>query len=170
MKIYFFFKSFFQGQIDKKIKNIFAECGFYKPVYIDIKEVMDASRLIVSPKLRGEVPITTGAALKYILDGSCGAISIGPFACLPSRMVESLLKTNMNLVHKVAIHGKRPLYDELDKLGVTNLPFLSIETDGNPFTQVVQAQLEIFTLQASRMHEKIQTAKANLKKKGKKHK
>jgi predicted CoA-substrate-specific enzyme activase len=30
MKIYFFFKSFFQGQIDKKIKNIFAESGFYK--------------------------------------------------------------------------------------------------------------------------------------------
>ncbi len=166
MKIYFFFKSFFQGQIDKKIKDIFAHSGFYKPVYINIKDVMDASRLIVSPKLRGEVPITTGAALKYILDGSCGAISIGPFACLPSRMVESLLKTNMNLVHKIAIHGKRPLYEELDKMNVTNLPFLSIETDGNPFTQVTQAQLEIFCLQAGRMHEKISAAKKILKEKG----
>ena len=165
-KIYFFFKSFFQGKIDHQIKDIFADCGFYRPCYVNMKEVMNASRLIVSPKLRGEVPITTGAALKYILDGACGVISIGPFACLPSRMVESLLKTNMNLVHKAAIHGDRPLYQELDKMGVSNLPFLSIESDGNPFTQVVQAQLEIFYLQSTRMHEKITQAKKNLKDKG----
>lgn len=165
-KIYFFFKSFFQGKIDKQIKDIFAESGFYTPCYINIKEVMNASRLIVSPHLRGEVPITTGAALKYILDGACGVISIGPFACLPSRMAESLLKTNMNLIHKVAIHGKRPLYEELDKMNVSNLPFLSIESDGNPFTQVTQAQLEIFCLQADRMHDKIVKAKENLKAKG----
>lgn len=166
-KIYFFFKSFFQGQIDKKIKNIFAGCGFYKPVYINIKEVMKASRMIVSPSMRGEVPITTGAALKYILNDSCGAISIGPFACLPSRMVESLLKTNMNLIHKIALYGKKPLYVELDKMNVTNLPFLAVESDGNPFTQVTQAQLEVFCLQANRMHEKMHEAKRKVEHKRK---
>ncbi|OHD10971.1 MAG: hypothetical protein A2Y34_12540 [Spirochaetes bacterium GWC1_27_15] len=165
MKIYFFFKSFFQGQIDKQIKNIFANCGFYKPTYIDIKEVINASRLIVSPHLRGEVPITTGAALKYILNESSGAISIGPFACLPSRMVESLLKTNMNLVHKIAATGQKPLYQELEKMNVSNLPFLSIESDGNPFTQVTLAQFEVFCLQANRIHDKMVEAKKRLKNK-----
>lgn len=164
-KIYFFFKSLSQGMIDKKIKKIFANSGFYKPAFINIKEVIEASRLIVSPHLRGEVPITTGAALKYILNKSAGAISIGPFACLPSRMVESLLKTNMNLVHKIALDGHHPVYEELDKMGVKNLPFLSIESDGNPFTQVTQAQLEVFMLQANRMHEKLQEAKKRVKSK-----
>jgi len=162
-KIYFYFKSMSQRKIDKEVKNIFANCGFYKPELIDIKGVMNASRFIVSPKLRGEVPITTGAALKYILNDSCGAISIGPFACLPSRMVESLLKDNMTLQHKIAIDGKKPLYEELEKMGVENLPFLPIESDGNPFTQVTLAQIEVFCLQANRMHEKMMEAKERIK-------
>ncbi len=162
-KIYFFFKSFFQSKIDHKIKDIFANCGFYKPFYINIKSVFNSSRFIITPYLRGEVPITTGTALKYILNPSCGAISIGPFACLPSRMVESLLKTNMNLEHKIAIEGEKPLYKELSNMGVKNLPFLPIESDGNPFTQVTLAQLEVFCLQANRMYERIKEAKDKIK-------
>ena len=158
-KIYFKFKTFFQTKIDRDIKNAFADCGFYKPVYINLKEIIEASRLIVSPHIRGEVPITAGAALKYILNDSCGVISIGPFACLPSRMVESLLKPNMNLVHKMALYGKKPVFGELEKMGVTNLPFLPIESDGNPFTQVTQAQIEVFCLQANRLAEKMKEAK-----------
>jgi predicted nucleotide-binding protein (sugar kinase/HSP70/actin superfamily) len=161
-KIYFFFKSFFQSKIDHQIKDIFANCGFYKPFYIDMKTVINSSRFIVTPHLRGEVPITTGTALKYVLNPSCGAISIGPFACLPSRMVESLLKTNMNLEHKIAIDGKNPLYKKLSEMGVKNLPFLPIESDGNPFTQVTLAQLEVFCLQANRMHERMNEAKERL--------
>ncbi len=161
-KIYFFFKSYFQQQIDRKLKNAFAGCGFYIPSYIDIKGVINSSRHIVTPYLRGEVPITTGAALKYILNPSCGAISIGPFACLPSRMVESLLKTNMTLENKINASGNKPFYDELSKMGVNTLPFLAIESDGNPFTQVTQAQIEVFCMQANRMYEKMQEAKRRL--------
>jgi hypothetical protein len=80
-------------------------------------------------------------------------------------MVESLLKTNMNLAHKIELGGKLPLYEELDKMNVTNLPFLSIESDGNPFTQVTQAQLEVFCLQSDRMHAKMTEAKDRLKNK-----
>jgi len=158
-KIYFFFKSFFQRKIDHQLKNMFKNCGFYKPFYIDIKAVMNASRSIVTPYLRGEVPITSGAALKYILNPSCGAISIGPFACLPSRMVESLLKTNMTLPNKINATGTNPMIEELKNMGVENLPFLAIESDGNPFTQVTQAQIEVFCLQANRMYENMKEAK-----------
>ena len=161
-KIYFFFKSYFQSKIDHQIKNAFANCGFYKPSYIDIKKIINASRHIVTPYLRGEVPITTGSAIKYILDPACGVISIGPFACLPSRMVESLLKTNMNLTQKIAATGENPLHKELKNMGVNNLPFLAIESDGNPFTQVTQAQLEVFCLQANRMHDKMIRAKEKI--------
>jgi len=77
-------------------------------------------------------------------------------------MVESLLKTNMNLVHKIALSRKYPLYEELDKMGVRNLPFLPIESDGNPFTQVTQAQIEVFCLQADRLHNKMVEAKKRI--------
>ena len=68
----------------------------------------------------------------------------------------------MNLIHKIAATGEDPFYTELDKLGVTNLPFLPIESDGNPFTQVTQAQFEVFCLQANRIYDKMRIAKENL--------
>jgi hypothetical protein len=36
-----------------------------------------------------------------------------------------------------------------------DLPFLSIESDGSPFPQVIDAKLETFCLRAERMHEKM---------------
>jgi hypothetical protein len=36
------------------------------------------------------------------------------------------------------------------------MPFLSIETDGGPFPQVIEARLETFMLQAMRLHEVMQ--------------
>jgi len=41
-----------------------------------------------------------------------------------------------------------------------SLPFLAIETDGNPFPQVIEARLEIFCLQVKRLHDRIQEVKA----------
>jgi len=32
------------------------------------------------------------------------------------------------------------------------LPFLAIESDGNPFPQIIQAKLEVFLMQAARIH------------------
>jgi len=43
------------------------------------------------------------------------------------------------------------------------LPFLAVESDGNPFPQVIEARLETFMLQAYRLHEvmrKYNTAEA----------
>ena len=35
------------------------------------------------------------------------------------------------------------------------LPYLAIESDGNPYPQIIQAQLEVFGLQAKRIGEKM---------------
>jgi hypothetical protein len=35
----------------------------------------------------------------------------------------------------------------------SELPFLAIESDGNVFPQVITAKLEVFLLQASRLHK-----------------
>ena len=39
----------------------------------------------------------------------------------------------------------------LDK--VSDLPFLAIESDGNPFPQVIEARLETFIIQSFRLHD-----------------
>jgi hypothetical protein len=36
---------------------------------------------------------------------------------------------------------------------IEELPFLAIETDGNPFPQIINAKLEVFMMQAMRLHE-----------------
>jgi len=35
---------------------------------------------------------------------------------------------------------------------VAELPFLAVESDGNPFPQMINAKLEVFLLQAARAH------------------
>ena len=39
---------------------------------------------------------------------------------------------------------------------VSHLPFLAVESDGNPFPQVIEARLETFMLQSFRLHEVMQ--------------
>lgn len=38
---------------------------------------------------------------------------------------------------------------------IDTFPFLSIETDGSPFPQLIEANLEAFLLQAGRVHSRI---------------
>jgi hypothetical protein len=42
-----------------------------------------------------------------------------------------------------------------------NIPFLTIETDGNVYPQVIEARLETFTLQAERTANMMKEAKLN---------
>jgi len=39
------------------------------------------------------------------------------------------------------------------------LPFLAVESDGTPFPQIIQAKLEVFLLQAARIHTLLQSTK-----------
>jgi hypothetical protein len=50
---------------------------------------------------------------------------------------------------RTAFHNKALLE------GLTEFPFLAIETDGSPFPQLVEANLEAFVVQARRVDEKM---------------
>ena len=41
------------------------------------------------------------------------------------------------------------------------LPYLTIESDGNPYPQIVEAKLEVFALQANRVGQLMADAKNN---------
>jgi predicted nucleotide-binding protein (sugar kinase/HSP70/actin superfamily) len=115
--------------LEKKIKQILSESGLITIELVDIKKTIERARLLISEDLLGEGILTVGCALREIKHAACGIISIGPFACMPSRLAEAILSSEM-----------------------AHLPFLSIETDGNPFPQIIQSKIEIFMLRAERFH------------------
>ena len=44
------------------------------------------------------------------------------------------------------------------------LPFLSVETDGNTFPQVIEARLEVFCMQVERVHRRLLELKGGFSK------
>lgn len=138
---------------ENKIKSIFSKSGAYHLELVHVAETINGIENLVNENLRGETILTIGLGLREILNPSCGVISIGPFGCMPSRVAEAVLKKEMN------VNGIRriPLWEKkINGLeNINNLPFLAIETDGNPFPQVIDANLEAFVLRAKRVHQEL---------------
>ena len=130
---------------EKRIRSILSESGLLFFPGPDVKEVVHTAGPHISEQLTGEAVLTVGASLHEILSPSCGVISIGPFGCMPSRVAEAVL----NEKFKAGTVGPKAT-SILDK--DSRLPFLAIETDGNPFPQLIEARLEAFCLQARRLH------------------
>jgi hypothetical protein len=74
---------------------------------------------------------------------------------MPSRIAESILKKELTPEGKARLPGWNTKSQHYSSLGA--FPFLSIETDGSPFPQLVEANLEAFVLQARRLHAQMVT-------------
>ncbi|WP_031482921.1 acyl-CoA dehydratase activase [Maridesulfovibrio frigidus] len=134
-----------KGYFEKRIRAILSKSGLVHFKGPDIGEIVATASPHISDQLTGEAVLTVGASLHEIMNPSCGVISIGPFGCMPSRVAESILSEKFRAV---SAGNKASSFLEDD----TRLPFLAIETDGNPFPQLIEARLEAFCLQASRLH------------------
>lgn len=152
-------KDRYQRILEKKIKKIFAKTGLVKFELIDIDKTMEIGERFISSKLIGEGILTTGLAMREILDDACGVISIGPFNCIPSRLSEAILKKEMTIEGKYRSLGigKNGYPEE-----IKNLPFLYVETDGNSFPQIIQSKIEIFMMQAEKIHKLLNKKKQQL--------
>jgi predicted nucleotide-binding protein (sugar kinase/HSP70/actin superfamily) len=136
-----------------RIKSALSQSGLYSFEMIDVGKTIDSARHLLDVKFRGEAILTVGLALREILHDSCGVIAIGPFGCMPSRVAEAILKKEMNVEGKKRVPGWGKRAEEYADIG--DFPFLSIETDGLPFPQLIEANLEAFVLQARRLHDKL---------------
>ncbi|MFP4417872.1 MAG: acyl-CoA dehydratase activase [Chitinispirillaceae bacterium] len=143
-----------QEWFERRIKTILSGSGLYRFEMIEVAKTIDGVRHLLDPNFRGECILTVGLGMREILDESCGVISIGPFGCMPSRMAEAILKKEMTVEGKKRVAGWEKRVDTYEDL--ERFPFLSIETDGNPFPQLVEANLEAFILQAKRVHKRMQ--------------
>jgi len=147
-----------QDHHEKKIKKILAKTGLYEFELLDIRKYMEHSKHFFPVTLTGEPGLSSGAALYHLVNKYCGVINIGPFGCMNSRMTESTATPEMTVEGKELASQKAGIKTDLAELkeDIDILPFFSVETDGNPFSQILQARMETFMLQANRLHEHMQ--------------
>lgn len=154
-------RNFFMNQIENKVKKILAKSGYYKYAETEIKPLLEHSKHLIPLEFKGEPGLTLGVTLHQGLEKYCGIINLGPFGCMPTRFSESIAAANTKVSDK--IKAKRINNPEFEMSNVfngnMNIPFLTIETDGNVFPQVIEARLETFALQCKRAAELMKIAK-----------
>jgi predicted nucleotide-binding protein (sugar kinase/HSP70/actin superfamily) len=141
-------RSFMMRRYEKTIKDILSKSGLIEPQMEDVGHLLEKARHLINPKLTGEAILTVGASIAEVPSPFCGAIAIGPFGCMPNRISEAILTREMSRGWQENNGNGHRHLDEIEEL-----PFLAIETDGNPFPQIINAKLEVFMMQALRLHE-----------------
>jgi len=154
-KVEFLISDYVQDYYEKNVKKILRKSGLYDMDLINIRKYMDHSTHFFPLELTGEPGLSMGAALHHYIDKYCGTISVGPFGCMNSRMAEAVATVEMTIDGKekaVSNAGHPKDYSDV-KDHIDVLPFLSLELDGNPFSQIDESRLETFMMQATRLHD-----------------
>ncbi|MCX7772109.1 MAG: CoA activase, partial [Clostridia bacterium] len=149
---------------EEEIKAILARSGLYRMSETDVEHLVDSARALVSPRLTGETILTVGAALAELVEDVDGVISLGPFGCMPARISEALVTQKLQ-EHKPRIARESELVKRVMETHPA-LPFLSVETDGNTFPQLIESRLEAFLLQVTRVYETVKKERDGLEKDG----
>jgi len=153
-KVEFRIRRMLQHRIEKKIKSILAKSGLYTYELTEMDKIIKYGREFFDPRLTGEAILVAGTFFKDILHSTHGTIQIGPFACMPTRVVEAVLTAEATIDNKKML-DKRVIGDDHAGDNITTLPFLSIESDGNPFPAILESRIEAFCLQVERLHERM---------------
>ncbi|MBN2531454.1 MAG: hypothetical protein JXB88_01110 [Spirochaetales bacterium] len=144
-----------QQHVDKKIKKIFSLSGLYEEETIDIEDIVRYSKHIVPNKLKGEPGLIMGVMMRDSFDKYAGIINIGPFGCMPVRFTEAVISNNSDMDAKKDAYAMAGGYYSPNGFSAQErIPFLTIEADGNPYPQLLEARFESFCLQARRIAEK----------------
>jgi predicted CoA-substrate-specific enzyme activase len=153
-KLVFKARRMLQLRCEKKIKSALAKSGLYMYELTDMDKIIKYGREFFDPRLTGEPIIVAGAFFKDIFHSIHGTIQIGPFACMPTRVVEAVLSAEATMGNKKSL-DKKIMGGGHAGDNISTLPFLSIESDGNPFPAVLESRIEAFCLQVERLHERM---------------
>jgi predicted CoA-substrate-specific enzyme activase len=138
---------------ERLIGRIFALSGFHDGHHIDVDHLVSRGSSLLHPQMTGEAILTISSALTEVGDSAHGVISIGPFGCMPCRIAESILTYRL-VEEKEKFSLKKGDFWAANKDRLP-LPFLAIESDGNPFPQLVETRLESLLLSANRLKESL---------------
>jgi predicted nucleotide-binding protein (sugar kinase/HSP70/actin superfamily) len=152
-------RNFFMKDAEKKIKKTLAKSGYYDFERMNVEPALSHSKHIIPLEYKGEPGLTLGIALNDSFEKYCGIINFGPFGCMPTRFAEAICVPEMKVKYKnIAKKKNNPKYVANHNLdNEMDIPFLTIESDGNPFSQLIEARLETFIMQANRAFEKTKT-------------
>ncbi len=129
-------KDFFQHRIEQKIAKPMER--IFGPLHEkNIEHVLDLARPYVHESFEGEAVLTIGKILEMYQEGAAGAVSVGPFTCMPSNVVASVSREM--------------------SLKCNGMPILTISYDGqqNP---TLQTRLEAFMHQVRNFDQRRQEA------------
>jgi predicted CoA-substrate-specific enzyme activase len=136
---------------ERTLKKIMAQSGLFYCRMENVDRIVANVRHLINPELIGEAVLTVGGAVTEVPEHYCGVIAIGPFGCMPNRISEAILTTGMGHDRGGSTRGlNRKMKKRHDV--VPEFPFLAVESDGNPFPQIITAKLEVFLMQAVRIH------------------
>jgi hypothetical protein len=76
---------------------------------------------------------------------------------MPTRVIEAVLSAESTMENKRLFDPSARSLEKDLRGTIDNLPFLSIESDGNPFPQIIEARIEAFCLQVERLHKKLKS-------------
>jgi predicted nucleotide-binding protein (sugar kinase/HSP70/actin superfamily) len=157
-KLKFLLKRKIVSNYEKRIKSILAGSGLVISGPVDVESIVDNAEPYISNRLTGEAVLTVGGSLAEIASNACGVIAIGPFGCMPNRISEAILSTTMERETKLATDPtNKQLRTTLSD--IQDLPFLCIESDGSPFPQIIDANLETFCLRSERLNKRMLAAR-----------
>jgi predicted CoA-substrate-specific enzyme activase len=145
-----FITSLIRHTVERKIKKIFAASGLYEYELVGMDDIIKTGSKFINPAMSGEAIVVVGAFFNEMVRHVHGVISIGPFACMPTRVIESILSRESKIAGNKRLDSIKNI-SSLRKF--QTLPFLSIEADGNVFPQIVEARLEAFSLQVERVYQ-----------------
>ncbi|MBN2351485.1 MAG: hypothetical protein JXD23_02875 [Spirochaetales bacterium] len=154
--IEFIISSKTQRIVEKRIKRILAASGLYTYEIIDIDDLIRYSKKFLPHSLKGEPGLIIGLLMRDVLTKYAGIINIGPFGCMPVRFTEAVVANNIDVRAKTEAWKEAGI--ELGDIGFSEadrIPFLTIECDGNPYPQLLEARFESFCLQAGRAAERL---------------
>ena len=138
---------------ERRIKALFARTGLYLPELLDVRRSLAHSTHFFPLEFTGEPGLCSGSALSHLLDKYCGVIAVGPFGCMNARMTEGVATREMSVAGKARAAANAGLKQDLEpyRQELDALPFLNLELDGTPLTQIDESRLEAFMLQAARV-------------------
>jgi predicted nucleotide-binding protein (sugar kinase/HSP70/actin superfamily) len=140
--------------IERRTKRILGRSGFYEPHFINIDAIVKDGNQFVDTVIIGEIILVIGAFFREIAHEVHGVVHVGPFACLPTRIIESIVTAeSQNHLRKNERIRRVSNFKNLSRYHV--LPNVSIEMDGNPLPQIVEARIEAFALQVDKLYKQM---------------
>ncbi|MBN1796988.1 MAG: hypothetical protein JW822_00305 [Spirochaetales bacterium] len=145
-----------QHYTEKKIKRILSASGLYNMELLDVEDLIRHSEYLIPNELDGEPGLISGLTMRDSLSKYSGIVNVGPFGCMQCRFGDAITIPQADVAGKKRVF--KSIGKEMDVHGFSEndrIPYLSVESDGNPYPQLLEARFESFCLAAARAAHKI---------------